>query len=175
MKKPRLVLSEAAIADILEQADWYRLHSGRHLALRWERSVTSSLRQIVSHPFSGSPCSFRSFELSGVRRVMIPGFPKHLAFTASEKERCLCCASSTARGIWKVCCRRPGATWFAEGVPLRDYGRVPRPSFAWAGSSLDGSSHSPRYPRMFDSGHHLYAHVFGVRNTPARSLRRAVH
>lgn len=80
MKKPRLVLSDAAVADVLEQADWYRDQSGRRLALRWENAVTSALKQIVRHPFSGSPCSFRSSELLDIRRAMIPNFPKHLLF-----------------------------------------------------------------------------------------------
>jgi plasmid stabilization system protein ParE len=39
MKKRRLVFSDAAIADILEQADWYAVQSGRRLAQRWEKSV----------------------------------------------------------------------------------------------------------------------------------------
>lgn len=80
MKKSRLVLSEAAIADILEQADWYRAQSGRSLALRWEKAVKSAITQIVSHPLSGPLCSFRSSELRDVRRTMIPKFPKHLMF-----------------------------------------------------------------------------------------------
>jgi toxin ParE1/3/4 len=46
----------------------------------WEKAVTSSLNQLVRHPFSGSLCSFSSFELRDVRRTMIPSFPKHLLF-----------------------------------------------------------------------------------------------
>ena len=60
MKKPRLVLSDAAIADILEQADWYLEQSGRPLAQRWEKAVTSAMSYVVSHPSAGSPCTFRS-------------------------------------------------------------------------------------------------------------------
>ena len=36
MKKNRLVLSDAAAADIIEQADWYSAQSGKALAARWE-------------------------------------------------------------------------------------------------------------------------------------------
>jgi plasmid stabilization system protein ParE len=36
MKKTRLVLTDAAIADILDQADWYLRQSGRPLAQRWD-------------------------------------------------------------------------------------------------------------------------------------------
>lgn len=87
MKKSRLVFSEAAVADILEQADWYRAQSGRTLALRWERAVASAVRNVVRRPAAGSPCTFRPLELQGVRRVLIAKFPKHLLFyrfTAGE-------------------------------------------------------------------------------------------
>ncbi len=80
MKKRRLVFSDAAVADILEQADWYRAQSGRTLALRWERAVASTIKSVVRRPAVGSPCAFRPVELRGIRRVLIPKFPKHLLF-----------------------------------------------------------------------------------------------
>jgi len=78
--KLRLVLSDAAIADILEQAEWYIEQSGRLLARRWDKAITSAVSYVVRHPAAGAPCTFRSPELSGVRRAPIPGFPKHLLF-----------------------------------------------------------------------------------------------
>lgn len=80
MKRPRLVLSDAAVADILEQAEWYGEQSGEELAERWEKAVTSTLLRIVKNPRTGTPCTFRPDELRGVRRTLIPGFPKHLLF-----------------------------------------------------------------------------------------------
>lgn len=80
MKKPRLVLSDAAIADVLDQADWYLQQSGRPLAQRWEKAVTSAISSVLRRPSAGSPCTFRSPELRGVRRRAIPRFPKHLLF-----------------------------------------------------------------------------------------------
>jgi toxin ParE1/3/4 len=84
MRQPRLVLSDAAVADVLEQSDWYRDHAGEPLALRWERAVTSAITHVLRFPASGSPCSFRSPDLKGVRRTMIPKFPKHLMFYRFE-------------------------------------------------------------------------------------------
>ena len=86
MKKPRLVFSDAAVADILEQADWYLAQSGRSLALRWERAVASAIKDVVRGPAVGSPCTFASVELQDVRRVLIPKFPKHLLFYRFTKE-----------------------------------------------------------------------------------------
>ena len=84
MKKPRLVLSDAAIADILEQADWYSAQSGDALARRWEKAITAAVLRVAARPAAGTPCTFRSPELRGVRRTMISGFPKHLLFYRFE-------------------------------------------------------------------------------------------
>lgn len=80
MKKPRLVFSDAAVADILEQADWYSAQSGGALANRWEKAVTAGVLRVVSRPAAGTLCRFQSPELRGVRRTAIAGFPKHLLF-----------------------------------------------------------------------------------------------
>lgn len=84
MKTPRLVFSDAAIADVLEQADWYRRQAGAALALRWERAVTSAIAHVLRFPASGSPCAFGDPELKNVQRTMIPKFPKHLMFYRFE-------------------------------------------------------------------------------------------
>jgi toxin ParE1/3/4 len=73
-------LSEAASADIVEQADWYEEKSDRKLARRWSESVTSAVLRIMRNPRSGTPCRFGVAELSNIRRMSISGFPKHLVF-----------------------------------------------------------------------------------------------
>lgn len=80
MKQPRLVLSDASVADIVEQADWYIAQSGEALARRWEKAVTSAVLRVLRSPASGALCAFRSAELGDVRRKTISGFPKHLLF-----------------------------------------------------------------------------------------------
>jgi plasmid stabilization system protein ParE len=47
VKKPRVAFSDAAIADILEQSDWYEAQADRSLAQRWEEAVTATLLRIV--------------------------------------------------------------------------------------------------------------------------------
>jgi toxin ParE1/3/4 len=73
-------VSEAASADIVEQADWYEEKSDRKLARRWSDAVTSALLRIMRNPHSGTPCRFGPTELRNIRRASIPGFPKHLMF-----------------------------------------------------------------------------------------------
>ena len=86
MRAARLVLSDASVADILEQGDWYVGQSGETLAKRWEKAVTKAVLSVVSRPTSGAPCTFQSPELHGVRRVAISGFPKHLLFYRFDGE-----------------------------------------------------------------------------------------
>ena len=80
MKAPHITLSEAAVADILEQADWYEAQADQKLAMRWEKAVASTLLRISRRPHAGSPCNFSATELRGTRRVPVAGFPKHLVF-----------------------------------------------------------------------------------------------
>lgn len=80
MKAPGLVFSDAAIADILDQSDWYAGKAGRSLAKRWEAGVTATLLQIARGPGTGSPCKFGAEELRGTRRMFVARFPKHLIF-----------------------------------------------------------------------------------------------
>jgi toxin ParE1/3/4 len=85
--KPRkIVLTDAAINDILEQAAWYEEQSGLKLARRWEQAVTSVLFRISGTPAAGAPCNFKAPELIGVRRVPVPRFPKHLVFYRLQKQ-----------------------------------------------------------------------------------------
>jgi len=86
VKKRRLVLSDAAIADILEQSDWYVAQSGPPLAQRWEKAVTSAISLIVDHPAAGARCSFRALELHDVKRTTVRGFPRHLLFYRYDEE-----------------------------------------------------------------------------------------
>jgi plasmid stabilization system protein ParE len=102
VKSPRLVLSEAAIADILEQADWYESQADPKLARRWEKSVTSALLRISGRPSAGKLCTFSADELKGTRRSPVAGFPKHLISTGCTKKRFSFCEWFMARGIWRV-------------------------------------------------------------------------
>jgi plasmid stabilization system protein ParE len=80
VKDSRIVLSDLAVADILEQADWYESQADLRLARRWEQSVTSALMRIFQRPNTGALCKFRAEELKGTRRVPVTGFEKHLIF-----------------------------------------------------------------------------------------------
>ena len=86
MRPAELVLSDASVADIPEQGDWYVDQSGETLAKRWEKAVTKAVLSVVSRPTSGAPCTFQSPELHGVRRAAISGFPKHLLFYRFDGE-----------------------------------------------------------------------------------------
>jgi toxin ParE1/3/4 len=80
VKAARIVLSEMAIADILEQADWYESQLDSRLAVRWEKAVTAVLLRISQRPATGKLCKFQSDELAGTRRAPVSRFSKHLIF-----------------------------------------------------------------------------------------------
>lgn len=80
MKAARIVLSEMAVADILEQADWYEAQADSRLAERGEKAVTSVLLRISRRSAAGKLCKFQSDELAGTRRAPVSGFSKHLIF-----------------------------------------------------------------------------------------------
>jgi toxin ParE1/3/4 len=80
VKRQRITLSDAAVADILEQADWYESQADSKLAERWENAVTATLLRVLKSPGSGPLCRFKSEELRDVRRAFIRKFPKHLVF-----------------------------------------------------------------------------------------------
>lgn len=89
MKKLPVVLSDAVVSDILEQADWYVAQSGRALAERWEEAVTTAILRVVDRPGAGALCAFESPELSSVRRTTVPRFPKHLMFYRFDEREIL--------------------------------------------------------------------------------------
>ena len=89
MKKPRIAFSDAAIADILEQSDWYEAQADRSLAQRWEEAVTDTLLRIAQKPTAGSRCRFTADELRGTRRTPVAGFTKFLIFYQSRERETL--------------------------------------------------------------------------------------
>ena len=80
MKRGSIRFSDLAVADILEQADWYEIQSGPKLARQWDRAVTSTTMRIATAPKSGALCQFKAEQLQGTRRIPVAGFPKHLIF-----------------------------------------------------------------------------------------------
>jgi toxin ParE1/3/4 len=84
MSRAEVRLSDAALWDILEQADWYEQRSGEALAERWGNKVASALIRIEKNPNSGAKCNFNAEQLRGIRRMPIAGFPRHLIFYRVE-------------------------------------------------------------------------------------------
>jgi plasmid stabilization system protein ParE len=86
MNRAEFRLTDVALTDIQEQADWYEQCSGHALARRWENEVTAALIRIDKNPRSGAKCGFSADELQNIRRMPITGFPRHLIFYRAEKK-----------------------------------------------------------------------------------------
>lgn len=103
MKRPRIVLSDIAVADIIEQANWYDEQSGSELAKRWEHAITSIVLRIAENPHAGALCNFMAEELRDVRRVPVAGFPRHLVFYQFQGNQILVLRVILALATWKAC------------------------------------------------------------------------
>jgi plasmid stabilization system protein ParE len=101
VKRQRIVLSDAAVSDIVEQADWYENQADHRLAERWEKAVTATFLRISKAPRSGPLCRFKADELLDVRRMLVAGFPRHLISIDFGTKNCSFFASSMALVIWK--------------------------------------------------------------------------
>jgi hypothetical protein len=77
VKKPRIAFSDAAIADILEQSDWYEAQADRSLAQRWEEAVTDTLLRIAQRPTVGSRCRFTERDRRPVTSFLLWPMGKH--------------------------------------------------------------------------------------------------
>jgi plasmid stabilization system protein ParE len=78
VKNVSVTFSDAAVADILKQSDWYEAQADRGVVQRWEKAVTATLLRITRQPQTGSPCRFASNELHGTRRLPVDGLAKPL-------------------------------------------------------------------------------------------------
>ena len=87
MNDSRLHLTKTAIADVIEQADWYEMQASPALTHKLEAAVAAALLRILDNAQHGAPCNFQSAELIGVRRATIPGFLKHLVFYQIQQDR----------------------------------------------------------------------------------------
>jgi toxin ParE1/3/4 len=85
VKKLALSFRDAAVSDILEQAEWYEEQADLALSARWERAVASVLIRLAQRPHCGTLCRFTSDSLRGIRRIPVKGFSKHLIFYRVEK------------------------------------------------------------------------------------------
>ncbi len=82
-----LEISEEAAQAIVDQALYYREQSpDTALEAKWDDAVTQTVLSLLQMPDRGSICRFRSPSLHGMRRIPVPGFPKHLVFYLFVRE-----------------------------------------------------------------------------------------
>ena len=108
MKRTGLRLSEAAAADIVEQADRYKEQSGPPLAKRWEKAVTSALLRVLENPRAGTICTSRTQNSAASGEFQSLDFASVSFFINFAEQRYSCFEFSTALVIWKDCCDERG-------------------------------------------------------------------
>jgi toxin ParE1/3/4 len=84
----RVILSEAAVADLKRQSGWYFEKAGERIAGRYLKAFDSTVSRIQSQPQMGTVRRFRDFRLQGLRSVMMDGaFRVHLVFFRVESDQ----------------------------------------------------------------------------------------
>jgi plasmid stabilization system protein ParE len=82
------ILAPEAIAQIVEQSDYYLSKSGPDLAERWRIAVRDTARSLQTMPQRRPICRFATSRIQDVRRIQIPGFPNHsLFYKIHEQQR----------------------------------------------------------------------------------------
>lgn len=76
----RVIVTQSAARAIIEQAEYFAERENQLLADRWEAAIQTFLEQLPRAAGLGSRCEFRHTELRHLRRIAVPGFPRHLIF-----------------------------------------------------------------------------------------------
>lgn len=90
MSRPRplrLFITRAASRAILEQARYYAVRENQALANRWEAAVRDAIGSLPEVAGLGSRCNFGHPDLKNLRRLPVPGFPRHLIFYEELQEQ----------------------------------------------------------------------------------------
>jgi plasmid stabilization system protein ParE len=76
----RLVVLEAALQEIVDQADYFQRKGSPESAIRWGTAVHEAIQSLRVMPHRGSPCLLLDSQLRGVRHIPVPGFDRYSVF-----------------------------------------------------------------------------------------------
>jgi plasmid stabilization system protein ParE len=76
----RITVLEAALEEIVEQADYFERAEDLELAARWNRAVHQAIQSVRVMPYRGSPCLLSNSHLRDVHRIPVPGFKRYSVF-----------------------------------------------------------------------------------------------
>jgi len=85
----RIVITHAASRAIIQQAAFYAKCKSQALADRRETAIRKALQRLPAEAALGSRCNFRHPDLKDLRRMPVPGFPRHLIFYEDLREQAL--------------------------------------------------------------------------------------
>jgi plasmid stabilization system protein ParE len=76
----RLIVLEAALQEIVDQADYFERKGSPESAIRWDTAVHEAIQSLRVMPHRGSPCLLLDFQLRDVRHIPVPGFDRYSVF-----------------------------------------------------------------------------------------------
>ena len=81
-KAPKVVvrLTQSAITDIVNQANYYSDNAPKQVAVRFRKSIQTAVDHLAAYPESGVMRQVVNTRLSGLRMWHVTGFPSILIF-----------------------------------------------------------------------------------------------
>jgi plasmid stabilization system protein ParE len=76
----RLIVLEAALEEIVDQADYFEQKGSPESAIRWDTAVHEAIQSLRVMPHRGSPCLLLDSQLRDVRHIPVPGFDRYFVF-----------------------------------------------------------------------------------------------
>jgi plasmid stabilization system protein ParE len=76
----RLIVLEAALQEIVDQADYFERKGSPESAIRWDSAVHEAIQSLRVMPHRGSPCLLLDSRLRDMRHISVPGFDRYSVF-----------------------------------------------------------------------------------------------
>jgi plasmid stabilization system protein ParE len=82
----RLIVLEAALEEIVDQADYFERKGSPESAIRWDMAVHEAIQSLRVMPHRGSPCLLLDSQLRDARHIPVPGFDRYSVFYRVESD-----------------------------------------------------------------------------------------
>ncbi len=101
----RLVTLEAALQEIVDQADYFERKDSPESANRWDTAVHEAIQSLRVMPQRGCPCLLVDSQLKDMRHIPVPGFDRYSVFyrvAADAQSLTVVAVLHTARDVARI-------------------------------------------------------------------------
>jgi plasmid stabilization system protein ParE len=101
----RLIVFEAALEEIVDQADYFEQKGSPESAIRWDKAVHETIQSLRVMPHRGSPCLLLESQLRDLRHIPVQGFERYSVFyrvATDEQSLAVVAVLHTARDVARI-------------------------------------------------------------------------